>query len=253
LSGYDSWTINAGFDESFIFLAIKCGLVLYVAEKLDQYPALAKGNSGSFLLEQTLSQLDLAHQPSFPKPVQPRLTNKKTFEPKPLLPAGVYVTLFRLILGHGADPNHEAKVNSSPTACVNSPWTQALDIAHNAVYYQHSEFLDEFGAGSNGEAFANILRLLIIHGADPNAYTICNADCRSALATLEALFNPLRCGGEGGRCFEEILDLLRARGAFKRYGLAATRKNAPTKTTKRFTQRLHSTGFATREGRRNVF
>lgn len=253
MHGDDPWTVHAGFEESFMVLATKCGLVLYVSEKLDQSPTLARGNSGSFLLGYTLSRLKLPDRRDPPKLTQQRLAKKETFELNPLLPASVYVALFQIFLQHGADPNHEAEAIASPTACVNSPWTQALHIAHSAVYYQHSKALNEFGPGSDGEAFATIIRLLVIHGADPNAYTVCNADCRSALATLESLFDPSSCKGEGGRRCEEILDLLRARGAFKRYGLAATRKKPPTETPRRFRQRPHFTGFATREGRRNVF
>lgn len=109
---------------------------------------------------------------------------------------------------HGLAPRWDQNVPASqPLLCANSPWTQALHVAHRAVYHPYSKALDEFGPGSDGEAFATITRLLVIHGADPNAYTVCKADCRPALAALEGLFDPSRCKGEGVRRYEDILDL----------------------------------------------
>lgn len=213
-----SWTNFADLGESFLVFAIRSGLVLYVDEMLSQDPALAHGDAGGNLLQGILHRLGLNQfsgeegdsefdkASEIPHPVQPRL----------------FIDLVNIILQHGAEPNQILSTKLFPTSLRenDTPWSLALDLGMKA---SHQERLSDFRPGQDGAVLAGIMRLFILHGANPNEYGVSENDCRTALDVVENLFSTSRlrqikasvdCLIAAQSLGSEIIELLKGRGAY---------------------------------------
>jgi hypothetical protein len=176
------WTWRVGLRQSFMSLAVKCGLDLYVKDKLRQNSFITRVDMNN--LETLLSEALCAFICTFPGvnigKVRVSTTHSQASSLKPeefwpdyRIPPSHFANLVHTLLQYGADPNHVSSPQrqSFGERAVRTPWQLFLSHAFDLVDNDPSQInymLHEFSPGSLLFLLTDILRHFVIHGADLN-------------------------------------------------------------------------------------
>jgi hypothetical protein len=186
LSRQHPWTMSVSGDRLLLTLAIRYGLTLYLEESLISKLSPPATSELSFLLWTVIGQFALSNRNT--QEVFKKLFSVKELPLRPV-PNENFIVMAETLLLHGANPNEVIETSETVEAC--SSWELALK---HALFIRdiHGLFLERFQE-LGGPSFAELLRLLIISGANPNTVQISSSKPtvyrRSALGILGDVFS----------------------------------------------------------------
>lgn len=181
-----------GFNQTILFLSLRFGLIRYITEKLDFQPGIAKGEQGALLLREALCQFIFSGVITGGLATYDRSYYSTgsgcQYSPK------FWFDCVEMLLARDVDPNiplslFENRPKGGEDLC--SSWEMLLDLAVALVPSAHKKFMTGFEQEDSWSSlFASLLKLLVIHGGEPNAVRVSRLFSGSALSIVERLLTP---------------------------------------------------------------
>lgn len=166
------WTWCIGLRQSFMSLAVKFGLSLYLEDKLSQehFGALrGRHTSHVFLLQEAVCALfsTLDHVNGKDVRTSPNLSGE--YRPDYSIPLSLFVDIVRTVLEHGGDANRvPASISAKrDVKAARTPWELFLDYVCGYAMQrsQRWSLLEDFSQSSPLFLITRVFRLFIVHGA----------------------------------------------------------------------------------------